>query len=106
MQIVENWSRVRGRVVTWTPPRGDAPAVLRLHVTQVESVRRRDGRAFANLLADACDRSVDIQVPPRAAATLDLATDREIVLDVRRARTGLFAHPDVSHPGPKHGGTE
>jgi hypothetical protein len=101
MQIVENWSRVRGRVVRWALAPGQDRGVVRLHVIEVRPVRRPDGSCFANLLDDACGADVDVQLPARTASALHVVVGVEIVLDIRRGRTGLFAHPDgVSNPGP------
>jgi len=91
MQIVENWSRVRGRVESWTPPSAEAPGLLRVHVTHVAPVRTSGGRQFPNLLDESTGETVSVQVPQRAADALTVTVGKDIELDVRRGRNGFFA---------------
>jgi hypothetical protein len=92
MQVAENWSRVTGRVVSWTPPKGDdEPGELVVDVERVEPVK-----GHRNLLEKAAGTSLRIRVPPSAAATLAAAAGASIAIDVRRGREPgvVFANPE------------
>ena len=92
MQVVENWSRVTGRIVSWTPPTGDdEPGELVVHVERVEPVK-----GHRHLLEKVEGTSLRVRVPPSAAATLDPAAGTSIALDVRRGREPgvVFANPE------------
>lgn len=97
MQIAENWSRIRGRVETWQPPRkrGD-PGVLTIAVHDVEEVVSRDGSHHRNLLADAAGRTVEVIVPASAARSVRARSGSSAIVEVRRGRSPerLFAHPE------------
>ena len=96
VEIVENWSRISGRVEIWEPPAApDAAGTLAVSVDRVETVARDSGAAYANLLSDAKGRTLRIHVPSSAAASLHPSAGARIVLDVRRGRTPdqLFARP-------------
>jgi len=97
MQVVENWSHVKGRVEQWTPP-GDADdhGELVVRVEQVEDVKGDAGKAYPNLLEKAEGTTLRVRVPASAARTLDPSDGASIAVDVRRGREpGLvFAHPE------------
>jgi hypothetical protein len=96
VEIVENWSRISGRVEIWEPPAAsDAAGTLAVSVERVETVARDSGATYANLLADTKGRTLRIHVPSTAAESIHLSAGSRIVLDVRRGRTPdqLFARP-------------
>jgi hypothetical protein len=94
-QVVENWSEIRGRVVDATPSTSRPDFVdLIIDADEVDDI---DG--FANLLADVAGTQIDVLVP-RAALPDDLDAGTAIICQVRRARSGLFAHPDHVDAGP------
>jgi hypothetical protein len=97
MQVVENWSRIVGRVERWTPPKeaGD-PGELVVHVERVEAVK-----GHRNLLEQAEGTTLRVRVPPSAAATLNPEAGASITVDVRRGREqGLvFADPEKIRVG-------
>jgi len=97
VQIVENWSRIRGRVVAWQPPRkAGESGTLTIAVDDVESVASRDGSAHRNLLADAAGRTVHVTVPASAAGHVKARPGATAVVEVRRgpSKDRLFAHPE------------
>ncbi len=101
VQIVENWSRVAGRVEAWDPPaQPDTPGTLTVRVERIDDVARQAGSPYANLLAGREGRVLRIQVPAVAAARLNVAVGDRIALDVRRGRSAdhLFARPDRISP--------
>jgi hypothetical protein len=103
MQITENWSRISGRVESWSPPsRPDQPGILTVRLDTVEPVRAK-GRAVPSFLEGAPGRSVKVQVSAAAASTMALETGTEVELDVRRGRTPdrLFAHPERLRVKPR-----
>jgi hypothetical protein len=97
VQIIENWSRIRGRVEGWQPPRspGDA-GTLTIAVDDVENVAAADGTHHPNLLADAAGKTVRVIVPASAAQTVRPQTGTTAVVEVRRGQSPdhLFAHPE------------
>src|SRR5262245_1573802 len=97
MQISENWSRIRGRVEAWQPPRkaGD-PGTLTLVVDDVDDVVSPDGSRHRNLLADAAGTTVRVVVPASAAGRVQPQKGSTAVVDVRRGRSAdkVFAHPE------------
>ena len=97
MQIAENWSRIRGRVEAWQPPRKDGePGTLTIAVDRVEDVVSRDGSRHRNLLADAQGRTVQVVVPASAAKHVEPTKGSTAVVEVRRGPSPerVFAHPD------------
>jgi hypothetical protein len=97
VQIAENWSRIRGRVTAWHPPRhAGESGTLTIAVDAVEDVVSRDGSRQRNLLADAAGTTVDVVVPASAARQIVADKGSTAVLDVRRgaSATRLFAHPE------------
>jgi hypothetical protein len=98
MQVVENWARVTGRIVSWAPPAGeDMPGELVVDVERVELVCRESGTAWPNLLEKAEGRRLRVRVPPSAAAGLKARQGAAIAVTVRRGREpGLvFANPET-----------
>ena len=98
MQVVENWSHVKGRVEQWTPP-GDADdhGELVVRVERVEDVKGEAGKAYPNLLEKAEGTTLRVRVPASAAKTLDAPDGAAIALDVRRGREAglVFANPET-----------
>jgi len=97
VQIAENWSRIRGRIEAWQPPRSEGEAgTLTIVVADVEDVVSRDGARHRNLLADAAGTTMRVIVPADAAKHVNAATGATAVLDVRRGHSSdrVFAHPD------------
>jgi hypothetical protein len=97
VQIIENWSRIQGRVEAWEPPsREGEPGTLTLTVEQVDGVTSSDGSRYRNLMRDAAGRRVAVIVPARAAASIHPREGSTAVLDVRlgNAPDRMFAHPD------------
>jgi hypothetical protein len=88
-QVVENWSEVDGRVVAATPA-PDRPDFVEV-VIDADAVRPVGD--WPNLLEDVAGTRIDVLVP-RAALDEDLEPGAEIAWQVRRARSGIFAHPD------------
>jgi len=97
MQIAENWSRLRGRVESWDPPRkaGD-PGTLTIVVDHVDDVAAPDGTRHRNMLPDAAGKTVRVSVPASAAAKIKAKKGAKAVVNVRRAKTPdrYFAHPE------------
>jgi hypothetical protein len=97
VQIAENWSRIRGRVAEWQPPRkaGD-PGTLTIVVDDVEDVVSRDGSRHRNLLADAAGTTVKVIVPASAATHVVAQKGSTATVDVRRGASSerVFAHPE------------
>jgi hypothetical protein len=97
MQIAENWSRIRGRVEAWQPPRkaGDS-GTLTIAVDGVEDVASRDGSHHRNLMTDARGRTVDVIVPASAATHVQARKGSTAVVEVRRGQSPerVFAHPE------------
>jgi hypothetical protein len=95
--IAENWSRIRGRVEAWQPPRkaGD-PGTLTIVVDRVEDVASPDGSHHRNLLADATGTTVHVTVPASAAKRVQPRKGSTAVVDVRRGKSAdkVFAHPE------------
>ena len=97
MQIAENWSRIRGRIEAWHPPRKDGEAgTLTIAVADVEDVVSRDGARHRNLLSGAAGTTVQVIVPADAAKHVKATTGSMAIVDVRRGRSSdrVFAHPD------------
>jgi hypothetical protein len=97
VQIVENWSRIHGRVEAWQPPRkaGD-PGTLTLVVERVDDVASPDGSNHRNLLADATGTTVQVLIPASAATHVNARKGSTAVVDVRRGKSAdrVFAHPE------------
>ncbi len=92
MQVVENWSRVVGRVEKWTPPKGaDDHGELLIQVERVEPVK-----GYRNLLDKAEGTILRVRVPDSAAGGLASAGGASITVDVRRGREPgvAFANPE------------
>ena len=97
VQIAENWSRIRGRVEAWQPPRkpGD-PGRLTISVEHVDDVASPDGSRHRNLLANATGTTVHVMVPAAAAIHVQPRAGSTAVIDVRRGKSPnqVFAHPE------------
>ena len=97
MQIAENWSRIRGRVEQWQPPRkaGD-PGTLTIVVERVDDVASPDGSRHRNLLADATGTTMRVMVPGSAVGHVEPRKGATAVVHVRRGRSRdrVFAHPE------------
>lgn len=97
MQIAENWSRIRGRVEAWDPPRkaGD-PGTLTIVVERVDDVASPDGSRHRNLLADATGTTVHVMVPASAVKRVQAQKGSTAIVDVRRGKSPdqVFAHPE------------
>jgi hypothetical protein len=97
VQIAENWSRIRGRVEAWQPPRkaGDS-GTLTIAVDGVEDVVSHDGSRHRNLFADAKGKTVHVIVPASAAQHVDAEKGSTAVVEVRRGQSPerVFAHPE------------
>jgi hypothetical protein len=97
VQIVENWSRIRGRVDAWEPPReAGQPGTLTVAVDRVEDVAGPDGSLHRNLLADAKGTTIHVIVPASAATRLEPRKGANAVVEVRRGGSPerLFANPE------------
>jgi hypothetical protein len=97
VQIAENWSRLRGRVEAWKPPRkAGEPGTLTIAVDRVEDVVSPDGSSHRNLLGDAAGTTLDVIVPASAAEHVDAQKGSTAVVEVRRGTSPerLFAHPE------------
>jgi hypothetical protein len=97
VQIVENWSRIRGRIKSWRPPRKPGESgTLTIAVDDVENVASRDGSHHRNLLADAAGQTVQVIVPPDTARQLRARKGATAVVEVRRGQSPdrVFAHPE------------
>jgi len=97
-QIVENWSRISGRVESWDAPTSpNDEGILTVRVKQVGSVATEKGAAYPNLLERVKGTTVRIRVPAAAVPRVRARAGEEITLDVRRGRSPdlLFAHPDL-----------
>ncbi|MGH9142810.1 MAG: hypothetical protein ACRD2I_16890 [Vicinamibacterales bacterium] len=98
MQIVENWSRIRGRVEAWQPPRkAGESGVLTIAVADVEDVPSPDGSDHhRNLLTEAAGKTVHVVVPASAAQHIAARKGSTAVVRVRRGPSTerVFAHPD------------
>lgn len=92
-----NWSRIRGRVEAWQPPRkaGD-PGTLTTVVERVDDVVSPDGSRHRNLLADAAGTTVHVMVPASAVTRVQPRKGSSAVVDVRRGKSpgDVFAHPE------------
>jgi len=97
MPIAENWSRLRGRVTAWDPPKkaGD-PGTLTIVVDRVEDVVAPDGSRHRNMLSRTAGTTVRVTVPASAAAQIQPRKGSTAVVDVRRGRVPdrYFAHPE------------
>jgi len=97
VQIVENWSRILGRVENWEPPRKSGePGTLTIAVERVEDVASADGSRHRNLLAGAAGTTIRVIVPARAAARVVPPKGSMAVVEVRRGGSPgrVFANPD------------
>jgi hypothetical protein len=96
VQIVENWSRIHGRVEAWQPPRkAGESGTLTLTVERVDDVASPDGSRHRNLMADATGTKVQVMIPASAATGVQPRKGSIAVIDVRRGRSRerVFAHP-------------
>jgi hypothetical protein len=97
VQIVENWSLIRGRVEDWKPPPkpGD-PGTLTIAVERVEDVASPDGTRHRNLLAGAVGTTIQVIVPASAAARVGSPKGSSAVVEVRRSGSPerVFANPE------------
>jgi hypothetical protein len=97
VQIAENWSRIRGRVTAWQPPRKKGePGTLTIAVSGVEDVVSHDGSRHRNMLADAAGKTMRVIVPASAATHVQARKGSTAVVEVRRGKSPdrVFAHPD------------
>ena len=97
MPIVDNWSRLRGRVEAWEPPKkaGDS-GTLTIVVDRVDEVAAADGSRHRNMLSDTAGKTVRVTVPASAATQLQPRKGSTAVVNVRRGKVPdrLFAHPE------------
>jgi len=97
VQIVENWSRIRGRVEDWKPPlKAGEPGTLTIAVERVEDVAASDGSRHNNLLAGAAGTTIHVIVPASAATGVEPPKGSMAVMEVRRSGSPgrVFANPD------------
>jgi len=97
VQIVENWSRILGRVENWEPPRkSGGPGTLTIAVERVEDVASSDGSPHHNLLAGAAGTTIHVIVPASAATRVVPPKGSMAVVEVRRGGSPgrVFANPD------------
>ena len=97
-QIVENWSRLSGRVESWEPPKiPNDEGILTVRVEQVGSVAKEKGAAYPNLLEGVKGTTVRIRVPAAAVPRIRARPGEGVTLVVRRGRSPdlLFAHPEL-----------
>lgn len=97
VQIVENWSRIRGRVEDWKPPRKSGePGTLTIAVERVEDVASSDGSRHHNLLAGAAGTTIHVIVPASAATRVEPPKGSMAVVEVRRGGSPerVFANPE------------
>ena len=87
MPIAENWSRLRGRVEAWDPPKkaGD-PGTLTIVVDRVDDVAAADGSRHRNMLSDTAGTTVRVTVPASAATQIQPRKGATAVVNVRRGR--------------------
>ena len=98
-QIVENWSRLSGRVESWDAPKSpNDEGTLTIRVEQVGTVAKEEGAAYPNLLEGVKGTTVRIRVPAAAVPRVRVRAGEEVTLDVRRGRSpdSLFAHPELT----------
>ena len=78
MQIAENWSKLRGRVEKWDPPKkaGD-PGTLTIVVDHVDDVVGADGTRDRNMLSDTAGKTVRVTVPASAATQIQAQEGRD-----------------------------
>ena len=97
MQIAENWSKLRGKVQAWDPPKkpGD-PGTLTIVVDRVDDVTAADGSRHRNMLSDTAGKTVRVTVPASAATQIQAKKGATAVVNVRRAQVPdqYFAHPE------------
>ena len=97
MQIAENWSKLRGKVQKWEPPKkpGD-PGILTIVVDRVDDVAAADGSRHRNMLSRTAGTTVRVTVPASAATQIQPRKGSTAVVDVRRGRVPdrYFAHPE------------
>jgi hypothetical protein len=92
VSIIENWSQLEGRVDS-VGPAADLPAfsVVQVRVSRVTAVE-----TFANLLADAAEKTLDVYLSSEVAGRLSLSPGRRVRCRVRRGGpTRIFADPDA-----------
>lgn len=97
VQIVENWSRIRGRVEEWKAPlKSGDPGTLTIAVERVEDVASPDGSRHRNLLAGAAGTTIHVIVPASAATRVEPPKGSMAVVEVRRGGSPerVFANPD------------
>lgn len=97
MTIAENWSRLRGTVAAWEPPkRAGDPGTLTIAVDRVDDVAAPDGSRHRNMLSGTAGKTVRVTVPASAAAHFRPPKGSTAVVDVRRGRDpdSYFAHPE------------
>ena len=107
VQIIENWSRIVGRVEAWDPPaREGESGTLALRVEQVSEITQPSGSTYPNLLGGCEGRVLRVHVPATAAGSLDTAVNARVVLDVRRGRAPdvVFARPAALPRSRQHSG--
>jgi hypothetical protein len=108
MQIIENWTDLRGLVVGVAPAE-DLPGftAVRLEVTAAEDVD-----TAANLLVDRVGDTVDVAVPDDVVASLEIVPGATLACRVRRAgphrvfahhqRVAVLARPaEIAEPPPE-----
>jgi hypothetical protein len=104
MTIAENWSRLRGKVEAWEPPRkaGD-PGTLTMVVDRVDDVAAPDGSRHRNMLSGSAGKTVRVTVPASAASHLRPQKGSTAIVNVRRGRApdSFFAHPEDIDVAPE-----
>lgn len=91
VQIIENWSLLKGTIVSVVPAPGlEAFQMLELDVSSVDGVED-----FPNLLSDSAGHRLRVFLPHQLAEELRVSPGQQVCCRVRRAGLDrIFAHPD------------
>jgi len=95
VQVIENWSEIRGRVRELRPdPELPGQLLATVDVEDAQPVAKPDGGTFPNLLEDCAGSAVDVYVPEETATQHGLSPGATISARVRRATpTRSFVDP-------------
>jgi hypothetical protein len=97
VQIVENWSEIKGDVRDLRPdPELPGHVVATVELEAANPVEKPEGGTFPNLLAESAGSTVELHVPEAVAAQNSLAPGRRVSARVRRAT------PTRSFVDPRH----